>query len=707
MNRINQMMNTEEKPKAHIPGTERIRAVLAAVFLSLVLTACGGGGGGNTGSGTEDSSEAGIPPGTDADVNDGGDTPGGDTTDGDTTDGDDTGGDTNGGGTGGGSAGGGGNAGGGGGTGGGSAGGGTGAGSGGGGGGVSSGGGTTTSVCGGNEYCIRIENGLNAAKTPTQLEAAWKEIQDQIDAAREAATKSGGYGEPLPTKNNPYLGLPVPMQQALADLYYQRQAALDPPPAKTPPAPPQAPPTAPATGSHTGSGPVASWGVWKSDQAAPGQGQNRFGVRALAEEGFYAAYEVTGEVTTNTASLPNGTATWEGDYEGIYQLGDENGVWGETTDDSGTASIEVDFTTMENAVTITLTSDTTDAKTLLGGSDSVGDEWTPTADLKVTTFDNDRVNAKPSADDDAYVKIAGAVFGQNGEALAGVYEFDYRKDHATITDGNNDPARVNDIRGAGWFGGCRDVTDFSCFGADPVTDPDPMDDPVPDPDPMDDPVPDPVPDPVTPPGSYSHLSFGAWGDAPQGFDAFSNANEFAAALQGTEYYYLKGTRTPQAYIESLGTSGTATWTGTYVGQYRTNPADSSGWGAFANDSGTVGIVWDMSQSDMAVTLTTTTGNNTFPGVDDPANPVVDTPKQSFVLQPNGVFSGGRAGVLNGGGHVQLEVGNTARATIDGAFFGPNAEEVGGVYNILQPGNTTGVQVEAVGVFGAGNKTETP
>ena len=399
--------------------------------------------------------------------------------------------------------------------------------------------------------------------------------------------------------------------------------------------------------------------------------------------------------------MPNGTATWEGDYEGIYQLGDETGVRGETTDDSGTASIEVDFTTMENAVTVTLTSDTTDAKTLPGGSDSSADEWTPEADLSVTTFDNDRVNSKPSEDDDAYVKIAGALFGQNGEALAGVYEFDYQKDHPTDTyDG--EAVRVNDIRGAGWFGGCKDVTDFSCFDPDPVTDPDPMDDP------MDDPMAPPMDGdpPMTPPDTDSYLSFGAWADRPADFDAFANNGDFDATLQVNQYYYLRGTRTSEADMDALPTTGTVTWAGTYVGQYRTNPvddpiteADESVWSALTDDSGTVSMVFDLSGTEMDITLTSTVGN-TFPGVSSN----VHTPKSSFAFDSNVNFSGNDVGGFFGDHHDTDESGNNASGRVEGAFFGSGLAEAGGVYSITQGASLTQqrmeTQVEAVGVFGA-------
>ena len=535
-------------------------------------------------------------------------------------------------------------------------------------------------VCGEAEsYCHTLEKQLNAATTAADLQ-----FFADILALLSQAVSQGDNRVP----DHDFYRLGAVEQQALTDLYYRLLEAFDQPSAKSPPAPPQTPPTAPKTGSYTSqSGPVASWGVWKSDQPSPANNQRRFGVRTLTEEGFYASYAVTGEVTTTTSSLPNGTATWEGEYEGVYQLADETGVWGAQANDSGTASIEVDFTTNEDAVTVTLTSGTTDAKTLPGGSDTAGDEWAPTADLidPKTTFNNDRVNAKPSDDDDTYVKIAGAVFGANAEALAGVYEFEYRKDHPTDTQ-DGEAVRVSDIRGAGWFGGCKDVSDFSCFQADDVTAPD--SDPVTDPDPMTD------PDPVTP-GTYSHLSFGAWSDKPGNFDAVSNDGDFTASLQSVDYYYLRGTRTSLDDIAALPSTGTATWNGAYVGKYRTNPADNTGWSAFADDSGTVTMVWDFSEPSMDVTLTSTVGN-TFPGVTGG----VDTPKQSFVFDATVSFSGGQSGRFNGIVHSDDTAISTANASVEGAFFGANAAEAGGVYDITQVGDDTEAQVEAVGVFGA-------
>ncbi len=597
-------------------GTEKIRAALVAVFLGLVLTACGGGG-------------ASINPGSDGNGNNNG-APSSSIRAG----------------------------------------------------GAGGAGGATASVCGDTEsYCHTIEKQLNAASNYAELVAVWQPIRDAL----HETIRSGNNRLP----DHDYYDLDAVQQQALTDLFHRREAEFNPPAARQPAAPPQTPPTAPATGSYTGSGPVASWGVWRNDQTAPGDGQRRFGVRTLAEEGFFASYEVTGEVTTDTSSLPNGTATWDGKYGGIYQLGDENGVWGAQTDDSGTASVEVDFAsaTGTGAVTVTLTSDTTDAKTLPGGSDSGSDTWTSTADLSAvkTTFGKTFFggNGEP---DDVYRKIVGALFGATAEALAGVYEFDYRKDHPTDTR-NGEAVRVNDIRGAGWFGGCKDVADFSCFDPDPVTDPvtDPDPDPM-DPDPMD-------PDPVDP---SSYFSFGAWSDRPADFDAHNNANEFAATLQATEYYYLKGTRTSSDDMSDLPTTGTATWAGNYVGKYRTHVDDDddetlSDWSAFTDDSGTVSMVLDLQGIDMAVTLTSATGN-TFPGASSG-----DMPKDSFAFDPTVDYSGRNAGGFYGDQDSDIE---SSAGSIVGAFFGSGAAAAGGVYSIAETPRTTGVQVEAVGVFGA-------
>ena len=550
-------------------------------------------------------------------------------------------------------------------------------------GGTGAGGAALMSVCGETEsYCHTLEKQLNAATTAADLQF-FADILALLSKSAQSVNNR--------VPDHDFYRLDPVEQQALSNLYYRLLEAFDQPSAKSPPAPPQTPPTAPKTGSYTSqNGPVASWGVWRSDQPAPANDQRRFGVGSLTEdEGFYANYAVTGEVTADTSSLHSGTATWTGEYEGVYQLADENGVWGAQANDSGTASIEVDFTTNESAVTVTLTSSTTDAKTLPDGSDTAGDEWVSTANLIAPKTTFNYVNL--GDDDDTYYKIAGAVFGTNAEALAGVYEFEYLKNHATFTDNNNDPVRVRDIRGAGWFGGCKDVTDFSCFQADDVTASDP--DPVMDPDPMD--------DPVTPPGTDSYLSFGAWDDKPADFDATINANEFAAALQDTEYYYLKGTRTSQADMLALGMTGTATWTGTYEGQYRTRrpadddpetPENESVWSVFADDSGTVSMVLDLSGTDMAVTLTSATGN-TFPGAAEG-----DMPKNSFAFDPVVSYSGPNAGGFSGDSDTTIEL--SAIGAINGAFFGANAAEAGGVYDITQLRASAVVQVEAVGVFGA-------
>ena len=153
-------------------------------------------------------------------------------------------------------------------------------------------------------------------------------------------------------------------------------------------------------------------------------------------------------------------------------------------------------------------------------------------------------------------------------------------------------------------------------------------------------------------------------------------------------------------MQALDPNNTATWTGTYVGQYRTHPDDGSDWGAFTDDSGTVSMVLDLSASDIAVTLTSAIGN-TFPGANGG-----DMPKNSFAFESTIALSRD-PGSFIGDGHNTHEADNSATASIDGAFFGAGAAEAGGVYRITQPEGRIGVQVEAVGVFGAGDKTITP
>ena len=376
-------------------------------------------------------------------------------------------------------------------------------------------------------------------------------------------------------------------------------------------------------------------------------------------------------------------------------------------DDSGTASIEVDFDALvkeddegeeieglfDSAVTVTLTSTSSNAGSTFGdGAGGRSASWVSMADLFKPRgiFQNNG----PDENND-HSRIAGAVFGPGGEALAGVYEYAHREDHASSVDVNNDPVRIHDIRGAGWFGGCKDVTDFSCFQADAT---DPMDDP----DPMTD------PDPVTPPGTYSYLNFGAWADTdrPADFNAFANAGDFEATLQDNQYYYLRGTRTSARDINALPQIGTATWAGTYVGQYRTNPVDDPitndeehVWSAFTDDSGTVSMVFDLSGTSMDITLTSTVGN-TFPGVSSN----VHTPKSSFAFDSTVYFSGNDVGGFFGDNHDTDEIGNNANGTVEGAFFGSGLAEAGGVYSITQNANLMKTmmetQVEAVGVFSA-------
>ncbi len=152
-------------------------------------------------------------------------------------------------------------------------------------------------------------------------------------------------------------------------------------------------------------------------------------------------------------------------------------------------------------------------------------------------------------------------------------------------------------------------------------------------------------------------------------------------------------------MQALDPNNTATWTGTYVGQYRTHPDDGSDWGAFTDDSGTVSMVLDLSASDIAVTLTSAIGN-TFPGANGG-----DMPKNSFAFDPSVDYSGPNAALFSGDHDSTIEL--SATGSIEGAFFGSGAAEAGGVYYVTQQPSITAVQVEAVGVFGAGDKTITP
>ncbi len=257
----------------------RSRCIVIALFSLFMLSACGGGGGGGS-DGLPDSTN-GTPTGGNGGNtgNDGGNTGGG-------------------GGTGGG---------------------GTGSppisGTGGGG----TGGAPRMSVCGTTEsYCHTIEKQLNAAAAAgnlTALDAVW----DQI---RRALHDSVGFGRnPIP--DHDFYRLPVPQQQALINLYIQHESTLNPS-AQIRPSAPAPTLIIPATGYYTGSGNVKSWGIWR-DATAPATGQERFSVALLSEEDFFASYEVTG-TPASEATLPSGTATWDGEYEGVYQLGDDNGV---------------------------------------------------------------------------------------------------------------------------------------------------------------------------------------------------------------------------------------------------------------------------------------------------------------------------------------------------------------------------------------------
>ena len=84
-------------------------------------------------------------------------------------------------------------------------------------------------------------------------------------------------------------------------------------------------------------------------------------------------------------------------------------------------------------------------------------------------------------------------------------------------------------------------------------------------------------------------------------------------------YYLSGTPTPVAVGGAM-TSGSATWTGSYEGQYRVHPVDApanrgntADWGELADDSGTAEIAVDFGTFTHGVTVTLTSSvGNTFP-----------------------------------------------------------------------------------------------
>ena len=111
------------------------------------------------------------------------------------------------------------------------------------------------------------------------------------------------------------------------------------------------------------------------------------------------------------------------------------------------------------------------------------------------------------------------------------------------------------------------------------------------------------------------------------------------------------------------------------------------------------MVFDLSGTEMDITLTSTVGN-TFPGVSSN----VHTPKSSFAFDSIVNFSGNDIGGFYGDNHDTDESGNNASGLVEGAFFGSGLAEAGGVYSITQSASLTQermeTQVEAVGVFGA-------
>lgn len=167
---------------------------------------------------------------------------------------------------------------------------------------------------------------------------------------------------------------------------------------------------------------------------------------------------------------------------------------------------------------------------------------------------------------------------------------------------------------------------------------------------------------------YKHLAWGHWGDVPEGFESAATG-EIAAVS-----YWVGGVRTPDATV--LGQLGTTT--ATYAGEMA---------GGFFNATDDHTVLRGTFSVNANLTAKTFTGSYDL---------------SDRLTAANFISSGGLSGSWDTGGNITGTMSGTAIDTstvtgsVDGAFFGPKGEEVGGAwYATLSGGSNPG---SAAGVY---------
>ena len=160
-------------------------------------------------------------------------------------------------------------------------------------------------------------------------------------------------------------------------------------------------------------------------------------------------------------------------------------------------------------------------------------------------------------------------------------------------------------------------------------------------------------DPTTSPLGWNYQTFGVWNRA-------TSLTSFDAGV------FSFGSPTPAT---ALPTTGTATFNGLANGFF----VDSTHTAFFTTAQMTANVIW----STTAPTITFSTTNTTVVGITAPSS--IGTSNSGLNLNAAIAYP---AGTNAFSGTVTSNNGMTG--TLTGRYFGPNAEEVGGLYNLSNP-----------------------
>lgn len=179
-------------------------------------------------------------------------------------------------------------------------------------------------------------------------------------------------------------------------------------------------------------------------------------------------------------------------------------------------------------------------------------------------------------------------------------------------------------------------------------------------------------------GEYAYTSMGRWSNDDYASYSIFDGRTFLRLFDSG--YFVAGQETT-----TMPTSGSASYAGTLHGDFRS----SEGVLSRASMGGTLSLSADFAQNSVSGNMNVTKDNSAY---------------ASASFSDVNIYANNFSSSLN------INSGNVQSGSIDGKFFGPNAEEAGGVWSLASPQtdpNNFSSRDQAVGVFRASQVTETP